>query len=88
MGSVLLIIGALLFPFVLLIFIMAMERVERRLTAATMNEDQVSEFFNEARPEEVRTFVKEGWGRALSLFNLRRRPRAARRATPAVTDDD
>lgn len=64
----------LLIPLLLMVFALLMERVENRLrTTSTVSEGDVSEFLDEARPDEVNTFIREGWGRALSRFRRRRR---------------
>ena len=70
----------LLFPLLLLVFAVLMERVEARLQNVSVTENEVEEFLDQARPDEVNTFIKEGLGRALYLFRLRRRPRRPRRA--------
>lgn len=69
----------LLIPLLLMIFALLMERVENRLQSATMTEDEVEEFLDSADADEVNTFIREGWTRALSLFRLRRRPRPPQR---------
>ncbi|MEO5834660.1 MAG: hypothetical protein ABJA16_03825 [Nakamurella sp.] len=68
----------LLFPLLLLVFAVLMERVEARLQNVSVTENEVEEFLDQARPEEVNTFIREGLGRALDLFRLRRRPRRPR----------
>jgi hypothetical protein len=65
----------LLFPLLLLVFALLMSGVEDRLSTATVTEDEVGEFFEQARPEEVNTFIREGWPGALDRFRLRRRQR-------------
>jgi hypothetical protein len=70
----------LLFPLLLLVFAVLMERVEARLQNVSVTENEVEEFLDQARPDEVNTFIREGLGRALDLFRLRRRPRRSRRA--------
>lgn len=62
-----------LIPLLLMVFALLMERVENRLRTSTVSEGEVSEFLDEARPDEVNTFIREGWGRALSGFRRRRR---------------
>lgn len=69
----------LLIPLLLMIFALFMERVENRLRNATVSEDDVEEFLDQARPEEVNTFIREGWTRALSVFRLRRKPKVRER---------
>jgi hypothetical protein len=62
----------LLFPFVLLGFMIVMERVESPLRQVAV-ENQVESFLDEARPEELDTFVREGLPVALERFRGRRR---------------
>ena len=69
----------LLIPSLLMVFALLMERVENRLRNTSVSEDEVEEFFDQARPDEVNTFIREGWGRALSVFRLRRKPKARQR---------
>jgi hypothetical protein len=76
----------LLIPLLLMVFALLMERVENRLRTSTMTEDDVEEFLESAQPDEVNTFIREGWSRALSLFRLRRRPRHAAGTDPAIAD--
>ncbi len=73
----------LLFPLLLLVFAILMERVEARLQNGSVTENEVEEFLDQAQPDEVNTFISEGLGRALYLFRLRRRPRRSRRAKSA-----
>jgi hypothetical protein len=62
----------LFFPFLLLAFMILMERVESPLRKVAV-EDHVEEFLDEARPEEIDTFVREGFPAALDRFSTRRR---------------
>jgi hypothetical protein len=73
----------LLFPLLLLVFAVLMERLESRLQNTSVSENEVEEFLDQERPEEVNTFIREGLGRALDLFRLRRRPRRPRRFRPS-----
>ena len=68
-----------LFPLLLMVFAVLMERLESRLHNVSITEDEIEEFLDQAQPEEVNTFVREGWGRALDVFRRRRRPRRTRR---------
>lgn len=63
---------ALLFPLLLLGLLLAMERVERPLRVDSMG-DQLEAFLDDARPEEVETFVSEGFAPALERYWRRRR---------------
>lgn len=60
------------FPFVLLAFMMAMERVESPLRTVAV-EDRVEEFLDEARPDEMDTFVRQGFPAAIEQYGQRRR---------------
>jgi hypothetical protein len=46
--------------------------VEARLRHVAVQEDEVEEFLESARPDEVRALYGHGIGRALELFRLRR----------------
>jgi hypothetical protein len=61
-------------PVLIMFFALAMERLENRLRHLTVQENEVEEFLQAARPEEVRVLFGSGIGRALELFRLRRRP--------------
>ena len=60
------------FPFVLLAFMILMERVESPLRTVAV-ENRVEEFLEEARPEEMDTFVREGFPAALTQLSRRRK---------------
>jgi hypothetical protein len=62
-------------PVLIMFFALAMERLESRLRHLTVQENEVEEFLQAARPEEVRVLFGSGIGGALELFRLRRRPR-------------
>ncbi len=61
-----------LFPFVLLGFMLLMERVESPLRTVAV-EDRLDEFLDGARPEEMDTFVREGFPAALKQYGRRRK---------------
>lgn len=63
----------LLIPIGVLGFALLMERLEHRLHTGSMSEQEVEEFLENAQPDEVSTFVREGWARALSRFRVRNR---------------
>jgi hypothetical protein len=52
---------------------LAMERVERPLRQETVVSDQLETFLDTARPDEVETFVSEGYAPALERYWRRRR---------------
>ncbi len=59
-------------PLLLLALMLAMERVERPLRVDSVSEELES-FLDSARPEEVETFVSEGFAPALERYWRRRR---------------
>ncbi len=60
-----------LFPFVLLAFMILMERVESPLRRVAV-ETRVEEFLDDARPAELDTFVRQGFPAALDQYGSRR----------------
>jgi hypothetical protein len=60
----------LLFPFVLLGFMLFMQRVEEPLNKVAV-ERQIEEFLDEANPDELDAFVREGTESALTRFRIR-----------------
>ena len=62
----------LLLPVALLFLMLAMERVERPLRRESVTE-QLEAFLDTARPDEVETFVSEGYAPALERYWRRRR---------------
>jgi hypothetical protein len=66
---------ALAFPGVLLLLLLAMERVEAPLRVEAVGE-QLANFLETARPDEVETFVSQGLGEALDRYWRRRSLRA------------
>jgi hypothetical protein len=67
-------------PVLIMFFALAMERLESRLRHLTVQGDEVEEFLQAARPEEVRVLFGSGIGGALELFRRRRRPGTGRRS--------
>lgn len=64
-------------PIVIMFFALFMERVEAKLRHVAVQENEVEEFLESARPEEVKALYGHGIGRALELFRLRRRGRGS-----------
>jgi hypothetical protein len=60
----------LLFPFVLMGFVLFMERVEEPLNQVA-NEHDIEQFLDDANSSELDTFVREGTDSALARFRLR-----------------
>ena len=73
--------AAVMFPLLLLGLLLAMERVERPLNAADAGKG-LEGFLNNARPDEVDTFVNQGLAAALERYRkrLRRSPPGRHRA--------
>ena len=69
---------ALLFPLLLLGFMLLMERVEEPLSQVAEERD-IEQFLDDANPEELDTFVREGTESALSRFRQRLGLRRLRR---------
>lgn len=65
-------------PLLIMFFALAMERVERHLRHVGVRENEIEEFLEQARDDEVRALYGSGIGRALELFRLRRRARSIR----------
>lgn len=76
----------LLFPFVLLGFVLLMGRVEEPLTKLAAIERDVETFLDSATPDELDTFVREGPERGLSRFRARLRPGRGRRGLRKARD--
>ncbi|MDQ2957753.1 MAG: hypothetical protein M3Y42_12400 [Actinomycetota bacterium] len=70
----------LLFPVLLMAFMLTMERIEEPLTRVA-DERDVADFLDHANPDELDAFVREGTDSALNRFRARLRilPRAGRR---------
>ena len=62
----------LLVPLLLLGLLLAMERVERPLRQDS-DDDDLDAFLDQARPEEVEAFIREGYAPTLDRYWKRRR---------------
>jgi len=62
----------LLLPVLLLLLMLGMEKVEEPLREDAVS-DQLEAFLDTARPDEVETFVSEGFAPALDRYWKRRR---------------
>ncbi len=71
-NNVTLLLFALVLPFLLLALMLGMERVERPLRVDSVSE-QLETFLDTARPDEVETYVSEGFAPALERYWRRRR---------------
>jgi hypothetical protein len=66
-------LAVVLFPVLLMLFALAMERVEFRLSKLGVREQEVQEFLDQASTSEVATLANEGMPHALARFNNRKR---------------
>jgi hypothetical protein len=72
----------LLFPFLLLGFMLFMGRVEEPLSQVAVERD-IEQFLDDANPEELNAFVREGTDSALKRFRQRLGFRRLRRNRPS-----
>lgn len=61
------------FPVLLMLFALAMERVESRLSRLSVREEEVEEFLDQASPDDVDALAREGFPGAQARFERRRR---------------
>lgn len=66
-------LAVVLFPVLLMLFALAMERFEARLNRVGVREQEVQEFLDSASSAEVATLAAEGFPNALARFRSRRR---------------
>ena len=72
-------------PVVVMLFALGMEKVEHRLRHVSVRGEDVEEFLEQARPDEVKALYGHGIGRALELFRLRRLAEGQPRASNATS---
>jgi hypothetical protein len=70
MGGTMIGFALIAFPFILLGFVLLMGRVEEPLSQIATERD-IEKFLDDASPEELDTFVREGTDSALSRFRHR-----------------
>lgn len=68
----------ILFPVLLMLFALSMERVERRLRRLSVREHEVAEFLDQAGPDDVASLANDGFPHAFARFHLRRKNRRNR----------
>jgi hypothetical protein len=76
-------LSVILFPPLLIAFLLVMERVEEPLRRPA-SRSEIADFLNTATPGEVNTLASSGIRRALSRWRLRRRARRATSNPPLV----
>lgn len=67
-------LAVLLFPAALMLFALAMERLESRLERLNVRGEHVEEFLESAQPEQLDTLATHGFPAALDEFRDRRSP--------------
>jgi hypothetical protein len=75
----------ILFPPLLIAFLLVMERVEEPLRRPT-TQREVEEFLGSATPSEVGTLANSGIRRAMGRWRSRRRGRARSAPRPVLTE--
>lgn len=80
-------LAVVLFPVLLMLFALAMERVEFRLRRLTVREQEVEEFLNNASQADVAALASEGFPHALARFHQRLR-RSGEDHLGEPTDDE
>lgn len=65
-------LAALLFPAVLMLFALGMEKVQARTDRLTVSRDNVEEFLQGAEAQHVDTLAREGFPAALDELRSRR----------------
>ena len=61
----------MLFPILLMAFVLSMERLEARVRRTGVGEDEVVEFLDQASASDVQNLARDGLPRALDVFRLR-----------------
>jgi len=64
---------SILVPLLVMFFALGMERVEARLRASSVRQDELDDFLERARADEVKVLSRSGIERALELFRGRNR---------------
>lgn len=75
-------LAVILFPVLLMLFALAMERVEFRLRRFSVRQQEVEEFLDQASHDEVAALAQEGFPHALDRFHLRRKGAAGNEPRP------
>ncbi|MGL4306588.1 MAG: hypothetical protein ACRCSF_10585 [Mycobacteriaceae bacterium] len=73
-------LAVVLFPALLMLFALFMERVESQIDRVSVKEKDVEEFLTQASSAEVTTLASQGFPQALAIFRRRRK-----RETPVTT---
>lgn len=77
---------AILVPLLVMFFALGMERVEAKMRESAVRQDELDDFLERARPDEVKALFRSGTSRALELFRLRNRDGRRPRPQPREAD--
>lgn len=77
-------LAVILFPVLLMLFALAMERVEYRLRRLTVREQEVEEFLDQAGHDDVANLADKGFPHAQERLHLRKKGVAS----PSAPDTD
>ena len=77
---------SVLVPLLVMFFALGMERLEARMRDSALRQDELDDFLERARPDEVKALFRSGTRSALELFRIRnrddRQPRSSPRRSP------
>lgn len=68
-------LAVILFPLLLMLFALAMERVEGRLRRLSVQEQEVEDFLDQASHDDVASLASDGFPHAFARFHRRRKGR-------------
>ncbi len=77
---------SVLVPLLVMFFALGMERIEARMRESSVRQDELDDFLERARPDEVKALFRSGTGRALELFRRRNRDRPSPQRSQRRTD--
>ncbi|MDI9918239.1 hypothetical protein [Rhodococcus sp. IEGM 1379] len=80
-------LAVILFPVLLMLFALAMERVERRLRRLSVRENEVAEFLDQASQDDVAALASDGFPHAFARFHLQRKGRGNSSQLDSGRDD-
>ncbi|MGC0366425.1 hypothetical protein ABH922_004409 [Rhodococcus sp. 27YEA15] len=76
-------LAVILFPLLLMLFALAMERVEVRLRRLSVREHEVEEFLDQASDADVAALANDGFPHAFARFRRRRKGHRSQSADPS-----
>lgn len=79
---------SILVPLLVMFFALGMERIEARMRASTLRQDELDDLLDRARADEVKALFRSGTARALELFRRRHRDNQLPERAPRPTQSD